>query len=161
MTTPSPSERGRKLLAGMRAKRGYVLGFHELLAEHLPDVLETYDAYYSQTWLTENILDAKTKELVAIGIHAASLTSAERKGPITARACGSDAAATAASTGSTSPWATCGTPAARSTASTAAVRGGGRIEWTVTPPDRTSAGPGEQVRHRVDRLRMPSSNCCR
>lgn len=77
MTTPSPSERGRKLLAGMRAKRGYVLGFHELLAEHLPDVLEKYDAYYSQTWLTENILDPKTKELVAIGIHAAVL---EREG---------------------------------------------------------------------------------
>lgn len=77
MTTPSPSDRGRNLLAGMRAKRGYVLGFHELLAEHLPDVLEAYDAYYTRTWLTENVLDARTKELVAIGIHAAVL---EREG---------------------------------------------------------------------------------
>lgn len=77
MTTPDPSDRGRKLLASMRERRGYTLAFHELLAEHLPDVLEAYDAYYSGTWLTENVLDARTKELVAIGIHAAVL---EREG---------------------------------------------------------------------------------
>ena len=37
---------------------------------------------------------------------SASLTSAERNGPITARAAGSEAAATAAPTGSPSPWVT-------------------------------------------------------
>ena len=77
MTTSGPTDRGRELLARMREKRGYVLAFHELLAEHLPDVLDTYDAYYSSTWLTENVLDARTKELVAIGIHTAVL---EREG---------------------------------------------------------------------------------
>ena len=75
--TTSDADRGRELLARMRSKRGYVLAFHELLAEHLPDVLEAYDAYYSQVWLAKNVLDARTKELVAIGIHAAVL---EREG---------------------------------------------------------------------------------
>lgn len=77
MPTPYSSDRARELLERMRARRGYVLAFHELLAEHLPEVLEAYDAYYSRIWLTRNVLDARTKELVAIGIHAAVL---EREG---------------------------------------------------------------------------------
>lgn len=66
-----------QVLARIRAKRGYLLPFHELLARHLPGVLERYDDYYSQVWLQQNVLDARTKELVAIGIHAAVL---EREG---------------------------------------------------------------------------------
>lgn len=77
MTNSDSSDHARELLARMRSKRGYVLAFHELLAEHLPDVLEAYDAYYSRVWLSDNVLDARTKELVAIGIHAAVL---EREG---------------------------------------------------------------------------------
>lgn len=73
MTTSGQPDRARKLVAEIRDKRGYVLSFHELLAEHLPDVLETYDAYYSSIWLRDNVLDARTKELIAIGIHAAVL----------------------------------------------------------------------------------------
>lgn len=65
------------ILARLRAKRGYLLPFHELLARHAPAILERYDEYYSQVWLVDNVLDARTKELVAIGIHAAVL---EREG---------------------------------------------------------------------------------
>lgn len=65
------------ILARLRAKRGYLLPFHRLLARHAPAVLERYDDYYSQVWLQENVLDARTKELVAVGIHAAVL---EREG---------------------------------------------------------------------------------
>lgn len=65
------------ILARIRAKRGYLLPFHELLARHAPRILERYDDYYSQVWLERNVLDPRTKELVAIGIHAAVL---EREG---------------------------------------------------------------------------------
>jgi alkylhydroperoxidase/carboxymuconolactone decarboxylase family protein YurZ len=68
---------GPSILARIRAKRGYLLPFHELLARHAPAVLERYDDYYTQVWLEQNVLDARTKELVAIGIHAAVL---EREG---------------------------------------------------------------------------------
>ena len=77
MPKPTTTARGAALLASLRAKRGYLLPFHELLAAHLPDVLEKYDEHYSQVWLKENVLDARTKELVAVGIHAAVL---EREG---------------------------------------------------------------------------------
>lgn len=68
---------GASILARIRSKRGYLLPFHELLAQHAPDILERYDDYYSQVWLERNVLDPRTKELVAIGIHAAVL---EREG---------------------------------------------------------------------------------
>lgn len=77
MPKPVKTARSAALLAKLRAKRGYLLAFHELLAAHLPDVLEKYDEHYTQVWLKENVLDARTKELVAIGIHAAVL---EREG---------------------------------------------------------------------------------
>ena len=71
----NPAEDGlsKELLSRLQAKRGYLLAFHELLAEHLPGLLERYDDYYTGTWLEQNVLDSKTKELVAIGIHAAVL----------------------------------------------------------------------------------------
>src|SRR4051812_31021438 len=84
---------------------------------------------------------------------SASFTSADRNGPITARASGSAAAFSAAPTGSSSPCATCAIPAPLSTSSTAAVKSGGRIEWTATTADGTSPRPGEQVRQRIDRMR--------
>lgn len=65
------------ILARIRAKRGYLLPFHEVLARNAPAVLQRYDDYYTQVWLEKNSLDARTKELVAIGIHAAVL---EREG---------------------------------------------------------------------------------
>jgi alkylhydroperoxidase/carboxymuconolactone decarboxylase family protein YurZ len=73
----SKKARIAELLGKVRAKRGYLLPFHELLAEHAPDTLEKYDALYSQIWFEHNVLDAKTKELVAVGIHAAII---EREG---------------------------------------------------------------------------------
>ncbi len=77
MPKPTTIARGAALLAKLRAKRGYLLPFHELLATHMPDVLEKYDEHYTQVWLKQNVLDARTKELVAVGIHAAVL---EREG---------------------------------------------------------------------------------
>ncbi len=74
-TGDEPTE--TSILARIRAKRGYLLPFHELLARNAPAVLQRYDDFYSQVWLEQNVLDARTKELVAIGIHAAVL---EREG---------------------------------------------------------------------------------
>jgi alkylhydroperoxidase/carboxymuconolactone decarboxylase family protein YurZ len=64
-------------LRALRAKRGYILPFHEMLARHLPDVLDAYDSFYSSIWFTENHLTARERELVAVGVHAAAL---EREG---------------------------------------------------------------------------------
>lgn len=69
--------RTERLLERIRAKRGYLLPFHSLLAEHAPDTLDAYDQFYSQVWFTRNVLDARTKELIAVGIHTAIL---EREG---------------------------------------------------------------------------------
>lgn len=69
--------RSKILLERIRAKRGYLLPFHRLLAEHAPDTLEKYDELYSQIWFQRNALDPRVKELVAVGIHAAIL---EREG---------------------------------------------------------------------------------
>ena len=77
MTDEPSNDRARTLLNRLRAKRGYLLPFHRLLAENAPDTLEIYDKFYSQVWLTDNVLDRRVKELVAIGIHAAVL---EREG---------------------------------------------------------------------------------
>lgn len=74
---PAKATRTRELLERIRAKRGYLLPFHRLLAEHAPDTLERYDALYSQIWFETNVLDARVKELVAVGIHTAIL---EREG---------------------------------------------------------------------------------
>ncbi len=77
MTDEPASERERELLQRLRERRGYLLPHHRLLARHAPDVLEAYDAFYTQVWFKRNVLDARTKELIAVGIHAAVL---EREG---------------------------------------------------------------------------------
>ncbi len=69
--------RSEALVERIKAKRGYLLPFHRLLAEHAPDTLEKYDEFYSQVWFERNVLDARVKELIAVGIHAAIL---EREG---------------------------------------------------------------------------------
>lgn len=69
--------RTERLLERIRGKRGYLLPFHRLLAEHAPDTLDTYDQFYSQVWFTKNVLEARVKELIAVGIHTAIL---EREG---------------------------------------------------------------------------------
>ncbi len=73
----STRARTDRLLGRIRRKRGYLLPFHHLLAEHAPDTLDTYDRFYSQVWFTKNVLDARVKELIAVGIHTAIL---EREG---------------------------------------------------------------------------------
>lgn len=76
-TTLTKKARSAALVERIRAKRGYLLPFHRLLAEHAPDTLEKYDEFYSQVWFERNVLDARVKELVAVGIHTAIL---EREG---------------------------------------------------------------------------------
>lgn len=76
-TAATKKARSEALVARIRATRGYLLPFHRLLAEHAPDTLERYDEFYRQVWFERNVLDARTKELIAVGIHTAIL---EREG---------------------------------------------------------------------------------
>ncbi len=79
MKTTGRTKKARReaLVERIKAKRGYLLPFHRLLAEHAPDTLEKYDDFYSQVWFEKNVLDARVKELIAVGIHTAIL---EREG---------------------------------------------------------------------------------
>lgn len=76
-TPRATKARSDALIARIKRKRGYLLPFHRLLAEHAPETLEKYDDFYSQVWFEKNVLDPKVKELIAVGIHAAIL---EREG---------------------------------------------------------------------------------
>lgn len=58
------NERGARLLEQMKAKRGYVLPTHEYLAEHDPEFLEGYDAFFSATMKQDSPLPVKVRELV-------------------------------------------------------------------------------------------------
>ncbi|MDP9266135.1 MAG: carboxymuconolactone decarboxylase family protein [Chloroflexota bacterium] len=69
--------RSEALVERLKAKRGYLLPFHRLLAAHAPGTLEKYDDFYSQVWFERNVLDPRVKELIAVGIHTAIL---EREG---------------------------------------------------------------------------------
>ena len=58
------NERGEKLLADMKAKRGYVLPTHEYLAEHDPAFLEGYDALFTAAMSEASPLPRKIREFV-------------------------------------------------------------------------------------------------
>lgn len=64
-------ERVSRLLASMKERRGYLLPFHVLLAEHDPEFLESYNALLEAAFLDPRALDRRTKELVLIGILTA------------------------------------------------------------------------------------------
>lgn len=56
------------LLAEVRAKRGYLLPHHGLLAVTDPALLGAYDEMYTALTLATRVLDARTRELVWVGI---------------------------------------------------------------------------------------------
>ena len=51
--------------------RGYVVGFHKLMVQADPDWVEPYNALVQQTYLNQNSLDRKTKELLQFVVLAA------------------------------------------------------------------------------------------
>jgi alkylhydroperoxidase/carboxymuconolactone decarboxylase family protein YurZ len=59
-------------LETVRRKRGYVLGYHRLLNEISPALLEAYDALYTELTLTERVLTPVEKETVWIALIAAT-----------------------------------------------------------------------------------------
>lgn len=59
-------------LAAVRAKRGYLLPHHGLLALTAPAVLDAYDATYTALTLTPRVLTEHDKEFVWLGILTAT-----------------------------------------------------------------------------------------
>jgi len=53
-------------------KRGYLLPYHRMLAEHDPALLAVYDAFYEQLTLTQKVLPPREKEIVWIALLAAA-----------------------------------------------------------------------------------------
>ena len=69
MTTPlTLAER----LAGIRAKRGYLLPHHGLMAITSPGLLEAYDAAYTQIALADRVLNHHDREFVWLAILIAT-----------------------------------------------------------------------------------------
>lgn len=60
------------ILEVLRAKRGYLLPYHRMLAAHAPDLLTRYDAFYEKLTLDQNLLSPRWKEFVWIAILAAA-----------------------------------------------------------------------------------------
>jgi alkylhydroperoxidase/carboxymuconolactone decarboxylase family protein YurZ len=65
------SERGAKLLADMKAARGYVLPSHEFLAEQDPGFLEGYDAFFTAAQRDDSPLPRKVREFVLLAADLA------------------------------------------------------------------------------------------
>lgn len=59
-------------LGDVGAKRGYLLPYHKMLAEHEPELLSAYDRFYTQLTLADNILSRRDKEIVWIALLAAA-----------------------------------------------------------------------------------------
>lgn len=57
---------GEKLLEEIKAKRGFVLDFHRLLAEEDHAFLRRYEDMVSAAYADDRTLDKKTKELIFI-----------------------------------------------------------------------------------------------
>ena len=57
-----------KLLSGIRAKRGYLLPHHGLMAITAPALLDAYDAAYTQMTLNDRVLDHHDREFVWLAI---------------------------------------------------------------------------------------------
>jgi alkylhydroperoxidase/carboxymuconolactone decarboxylase family protein YurZ len=62
---------GKKILAAMRRKRGYVLGYHRLMAAD-PELLAAYDAFYSRMTLASRALGNVEKETIWIALIIAT-----------------------------------------------------------------------------------------
>lgn len=60
------------ILEILKAKRGYLLPYHRMLAAHAPELLARYDAFYEKLTLDRNLLEPRWKEFVWIAILAAA-----------------------------------------------------------------------------------------
>lgn len=63
-TAPTTAEEVRKALSALRAKRGYLLPHHGLMAVAAPQLLTAYDATYTAMTLTPRSLSEYDKEVV-------------------------------------------------------------------------------------------------
>jgi alkylhydroperoxidase/carboxymuconolactone decarboxylase family protein YurZ len=61
-----------ELLSGIRAKRGYLLPHHGLMAITAPALLEAYDAAYTEMALADRVLDHHDREFVWLAILIAT-----------------------------------------------------------------------------------------
>ena len=68
MTDPSLAEE----LEDIRAKRGYLLPHHGLMAISMPEVLEAYDALYSRLTLSDRVLSTHEHEFVWLAVLIAT-----------------------------------------------------------------------------------------
>ena len=68
----SSMARRSSLLDAVRKKRGYVLPYHRLMAELDPELLITYDAFYTRLTLTGRVLSPPEKETVWVALIAAT-----------------------------------------------------------------------------------------
>jgi 4-carboxymuconolactone decarboxylase len=65
------SDKGKRLLEELTAKRGYTLQMHRILAEADPGFLEAYEDFLGHTYLREGSLDRRTKEFVYTAVLTA------------------------------------------------------------------------------------------
>lgn len=65
------NELGTRLLARIREDRGYVLPFHEELAERHPEMLAAYDDMYRAAMGEGSALPAKVRELIVMVLDLA------------------------------------------------------------------------------------------
>ena len=72
MPNPDPASAARDRLAAVRAKRGYLLPHHGLLAVAAPDLLEAYDQAYTALTLVPRNLTAHDKEFVWLAVLVAT-----------------------------------------------------------------------------------------
>ncbi|MDQ2959478.1 MAG: carboxymuconolactone decarboxylase family protein [Candidatus Dormibacteraeota bacterium] len=74
IVAPSPAEptaaadvNSQALLTDMRRKRGYILEIHQMLAAWDPSFLQVYDEFLDASFLDNDVLDRRTRELVYVG----------------------------------------------------------------------------------------------
>jgi len=72
MKTLATPEAAEAALAAVKAKRGYLLPHHGLLAVAAPEILEAYDRTYTALTLTPRALDERRKEFVWLGVLTAA-----------------------------------------------------------------------------------------
>jgi alkylhydroperoxidase/carboxymuconolactone decarboxylase family protein YurZ len=60
------------ILEAMRRKRGYLLAYHRLLGASDPELLATYDAFYTRLTLAKRVLRPVEKETVWLALIAAT-----------------------------------------------------------------------------------------
>jgi alkylhydroperoxidase/carboxymuconolactone decarboxylase family protein YurZ len=62
----------KAILQQMRKKRGYLLGYHRLLGTLDPELLATYDAFYTRMTLVDRVLTSVEKETIWIALIVAT-----------------------------------------------------------------------------------------